>query len=202
MRDVHKTARHKRGDLQRPARSLVGGVVVLRQRANHYAGGNNADGASNRCPGSSSEHTHPGSGCQHVVAAAAHRGLALPACQLTVPPLRVNQVKVQLPGGVASIRRASEPDARGERVTAAPGCSDNLSYWQHMVAGATAGTVEHVAMFPMDTIKTRMQALPHGAPKRSAPRFDCPATPAGSAPVRAATQSASEMGWCTCGLTI
>lgn len=32
---------------------------------------------------------------------------------------------------------------------------------QHMVAGAAAGTVEHTAMFPVDTIKTRMQALSH-----------------------------------------
>ena len=39
-----------------------------------------------------------------------------------------------------------------------------------MVAGATAGTVEHLAMFPMDTIKTRMQALPHGARARAASR--------------------------------
>lgn len=29
-----------------------------------------------------------------------------------------------------------------------------------MVAGATAGVMEHVFMFPVDTIKTRMQALP------------------------------------------
>ncbi|KAL6745765.1 mitochondrial carrier domain-containing protein [Haematococcus lacustris] len=30
-----------------------------------------------------------------------------------------------------------------------------------MIAGAVAGTVEHVAMYPVDTIKTRMQALSH-----------------------------------------
>ena len=28
-----------------------------------------------------------------------------------------------------------------------------------MIAGAAAGTMEHTAMFPIDTIKTRMQAL-------------------------------------------
>eukprot|EP00879_Flechtneria_rotunda_P018405 GHRR01019307.1.p1 GENE.GHRR01019307.1~~GHRR01019307.1.p1 ORF type:complete len:291 (+),score=94.23 GHRR01019307.1:733-1605(+) len=32
---------------------------------------------------------------------------------------------------------------------------------QHMIAGATAGITEHVAMYPVDTIKTRMQALSH-----------------------------------------
>ena len=30
-----------------------------------------------------------------------------------------------------------------------------------MVAGAIAGMGEHLAMFPVDTIKTRMQALGH-----------------------------------------
>jgi hypothetical protein len=34
-----------------------------------------------------------------------------------------------------------------------------LGYEKAMVAGATAGVVEHVFMFPVDTIKTRMQAL-------------------------------------------
>jgi solute carrier family 25 iron transporter 28/37 len=30
-----------------------------------------------------------------------------------------------------------------------------------MIAGAAAGITEHVAMYPVDTIKTRMQALSH-----------------------------------------
>jgi solute carrier family 25 iron transporter 28/37 len=30
-----------------------------------------------------------------------------------------------------------------------------------MLAGAVAGTLEHTLMFPVDTIKTRMQALSH-----------------------------------------
>ena len=29
------------------------------------------------------------------------------------------------------------------------------------MAGATAGIAEHVAMYPVDTVKTRMQALAH-----------------------------------------
>ena len=33
--------------------------------------------------------------------------------------------------------------------------------FQHMAAGAIAGIAEHVAMFPVDTVKTRMQALGH-----------------------------------------
>lgn len=36
-----------------------------------------------------------------------------------------------------------------------------LSFVSHMLAGAVAGVSEHVAMYPMDTIKTRMQALGH-----------------------------------------
>jgi len=30
-----------------------------------------------------------------------------------------------------------------------------------MIAGSVAGIVEHTAMYPVDTIKTRMQALSH-----------------------------------------
>ena len=30
-----------------------------------------------------------------------------------------------------------------------------------MAAGAAAGTAEHIAMYPVDTVKTRMQALAH-----------------------------------------
>jgi len=33
-------------------------------------------------------------------------------------------------------------------------------FWQHAVAGSCAGMMEHVAMYPIDTVKTRMQAAP------------------------------------------
>ncbi|KAK6125991.1 hypothetical protein DH2020_040299 [Rehmannia glutinosa] len=36
---------------------------------------------------------------------------------------------------------------------------DGLKFWQFMVAGSIAGSVEHMAMFPVDTLKTRMQAI-------------------------------------------
>lgn len=36
---------------------------------------------------------------------------------------------------------------------------DGLQFWQFMVAGSIAGSVEHMAMFPVDTLKTRMQAI-------------------------------------------
>ncbi|KAJ9543564.1 hypothetical protein OSB04_023271 [Centaurea solstitialis] len=36
---------------------------------------------------------------------------------------------------------------------------DGLHFWQFMIAGSIAGMVEHMAMFPIDTIKTRMQVL-------------------------------------------
>uniref|UniRef100_A0A0G4HNY4 Mitochondrial carrier protein n=1 Tax=Chromera velia CCMP2878 TaxID=1169474 RepID=A0A0G4HNY4_9ALVE len=32
-------------------------------------------------------------------------------------------------------------------------------FWEHALAGSAAGVMEHVAVFPLDTIKTRMQAL-------------------------------------------
>lgn len=37
---------------------------------------------------------------------------------------------------------------------------DGLPLSRYMLAGAVAGMVEHVAMFPVDTIKTRMQVTP------------------------------------------
>lgn len=36
---------------------------------------------------------------------------------------------------------------------------DGLEFWQYMIAGSIAGSVEHMAMFPVDTLKTRMQAI-------------------------------------------
>ncbi|KAL1541060.1 mitoferrin-like [Salvia divinorum] len=36
---------------------------------------------------------------------------------------------------------------------------DGLKFWQFMIAGSVAGMTEHMAMFPVDTIKTQMQAL-------------------------------------------
>lgn len=32
--------------------------------------------------------------------------------------------------------------------------------WKHVVAGSSAGIMEHVAMYPVDTVKTQMQAVP------------------------------------------
>ncbi|XP_057512594.1 uncharacterized protein LOC130794660 [Actinidia eriantha] len=49
------------------------------------------------------------------------------------------------------------PDFHPE-ITVSPS-HDGLHFWQFMVAGSIAGSVEHMAMFPVDTIKTRMQAL-------------------------------------------
>ena len=40
---------------------------------------------------------------------------------------------------------------------------------QHMLAGAVAGTLEHTLMFPVDTVKTRMQALSHPGQQVAAP---------------------------------
>ncbi|CAA0827480.1 Mitochondrial substrate carrier family protein [Striga hermonthica] len=40
-----------------------------------------------------------------------------------------------------------------------PQTHDGLQFWQFMVAGSIAGSIEHMAMFPVDTLKTRMQAI-------------------------------------------
>eukprot|EP00919_Chromeraceae_sp_WS-2016_P062862 GHVR01148800.1.p1 GENE.GHVR01148800.1~~GHVR01148800.1.p1 ORF type:complete len:274 (+),score=63.45 GHVR01148800.1:81-902(+) len=37
------------------------------------------------------------------------------------------------------------------------GYKGDIPFWQHGVAGAAAGVTEHVAAFPLDTIKTRIQ---------------------------------------------
>ncbi|KAL6532586.1 hypothetical protein OROHE_014008 [Orobanche hederae] len=36
---------------------------------------------------------------------------------------------------------------------------DGLHFWQFMIGGSVAGMVEHMSMFPVDTVKTQMQAL-------------------------------------------
>ena len=58
---------------------------------------------------------------------------------------------------------------------------DGLRFWQYMLAGSVAGVVEHTAMFPVDTLKTHMQA---GAPPcRPAPTpCSCRRTCAATAP--------------------
>ncbi|CAI5534550.1 unnamed protein product [Closterium sp. Naga37s-1] len=80
--------------------------------------------------------------------------------------------------------------ARARQQVAAAGAEederrdDGLSFWQHMVAGSVAGMVEHMAMFPVDTIKTRMQALatpgPPVPPAPSAPSAGFSALPSAS----------------------
>ncbi|XP_058096128.1 uncharacterized protein LOC131241338 [Magnolia sinica] len=40
-----------------------------------------------------------------------------------------------------------------------PHLRDGLSFFQFMAAGSIAGMVEHMAMFPVDTLKTRMQMV-------------------------------------------
>jgi hypothetical protein len=39
--------------------------------------------------------------------------------------------------------------------------SQPFGLMQHMLAGGVAGIAEHIAMYPVDTVKTRMQALAH-----------------------------------------
>lgn len=48
-----------------------------------------------------------------------------------------------------------------EQLTAAAASDehDGLHFWQFMIAGSIAGCAEHMAMFPVDTLKTRMQAI-------------------------------------------
>ncbi|AEE28070.1 putative mitochondrial carrier domain protein [Arabidopsis thaliana] len=61
-----------------------------------------------------------------------------------------------------TVPKFQEPDLR--QVSQTPDfkpeiAHDGLKFWQFMIAGSIAGSVEHMAMFPVDTIKTHMQAL-------------------------------------------
>ncbi|CAA0835869.1 Mitochondrial substrate carrier family protein [Striga hermonthica] len=46
---------------------------------------------------------------------------------------------------------------------------DGLEFWQFMVAGSLAGSAEHMAMFPIDTLKTRMQVAAANSSSRAQP---------------------------------
>jgi solute carrier family 25 iron transporter 28/37 len=56
-------------------------------------------------------------------------------------------------------QQQQEQQHRGEEASAA---HDDLSFPQFMVAGSIAGMVEHIAMFPIDTLKTRTQMMTGG----------------------------------------
>ncbi|GJD06608.1 Mitoferrin [Galdieria sulphuraria] len=47
---------------------------------------------------------------------------------------------------------------RRETSTLEPEDDEDLTAWEHMTAGAAAGMAEHSVMYPVDTIKTRMQS--------------------------------------------
>lgn len=61
----------------------------------------------------------------------------------------------------ASAKFHQNPDFYDE-VSASETAHYGLQFWQFMVAGSIAGSVEHMAMFPVDTLKTRMQAIGSG----------------------------------------
>ncbi|KAK9069087.1 hypothetical protein SSX86_013203 [Deinandra increscens subsp. villosa] len=52
-----------------------------------------------------------------------------------------------------------QPPAFHPEITTISPAHDGLHFWQFMISGSIAGMVEHMSMFPIDTIKTRMQVL-------------------------------------------
>ncbi|KAG7033755.1 MRS3, partial [Cucurbita argyrosperma subsp. argyrosperma] len=44
-------------------------------------------------------------------------------------------------------------------ISVSPPTHDGLYFWQFMIAGSIAGSIEHMTMFPVDTLKTRIQAI-------------------------------------------
>lgn len=76
-------------------------------------------------------------------------GLSQPADSLTFLGVRAWFIGLPLPHTItASVNKKLA-------------CLTRVPHVQHMAAGAVAGITEHVAMYPVDTIKTRMQALAH-----------------------------------------
>ncbi|XP_074573068.1 uncharacterized protein LOC141829486 isoform X1 [Curcuma longa] len=47
---------------------------------------------------------------------------------------------------------------------------EGRGFWQYMVAGSVAGMAEHMAMFPVDTLKTRMQTVAVSSASSCCPR--------------------------------
>ncbi|KAL5098243.1 hypothetical protein RYX36_002570 [Vicia faba] len=58
-----------------------------------------------------------------------------------------------------AIAKFQNPDYRPDFHTLTPSTHDGLHFWQLMIAGSVAGCIEHMAMFPVDTVKTHMQAI-------------------------------------------
>jgi len=56
-------------------------------------------------------------------------------------------------------QQQEEHHSRRLRMEAQHELHDGLSFPQYMLAGSVAGMVEHMAMFPVDLVKTRMQML-------------------------------------------
>lgn len=79
---------------------------------------------------------------------------------------------VQLSMPEVELARPRELDARGaeerdvcSRFETWEEWDASMPLWRHAVAGSCAGVAEHLGMYPLDTIKTHMQALrPGGSP--------------------------------------
>lgn len=80
---------------------------------------------------------------------AAHSHAAIPS-----PPHHLPGDK----GGASSSSSSSAASGSSDSSSAAPVSVFDLSHSVHMVAGAFAGMAEHTAMFPIDVVKTRIQA--------------------------------------------
>ncbi|KAK2643207.1 hypothetical protein Ddye_024970 [Dipteronia dyeriana] len=59
----------------------------------------------------------------------------------------------------ADFRPVPQPPDFHPEISVTESQHDGLHFWQFMIAGSIAGSVEHMAMFPVDTVKTHMQAI-------------------------------------------
>lgn len=74
----------------------------------------------------------------------------------------------QIPTILDTSKKRDERDSKDAKDSNPPPAAVNLEweewdgampFWKHAVAGSSAGIVEHLGMYPMDTMKTRMQAF-------------------------------------------
>lgn len=91
------------------------------------------------------------------------------ACSCPGCPNAENEVGVPLMpprplAAVATSVGAPEDDLVIRRFEEWEEWDQSSPFWRHALAGSCAGVMEHIGMFPLDTVKTHMQALRPGGP--------------------------------------
>jgi len=81
-----------------------------------------------------------------------------------LPPSLPVSASVGSKAAVAASVGAPEEDLAIRRFEEWEEWDQSSPFWRHALAGSCAGVMEHIGMFPLDTVKTHMQALRPGGP--------------------------------------